>query len=252
MKILTIDIETAPAKVYSFRIGRNVFIGTHMVIESDRMLCFGAKWNDEKGVMFFSEWGDGREGMIRAAHALLEEADAVCTYNGDNFDLPFINREIDLYNVDAEPDDRLFELPEIPSVDLYKVYKKNERWLSHKLGWIAEQLGLGSKLETDFQLWLDVMAGDPKAQRRMERYCKRDVSLTERMMIGAWAKIHNLPIPITFEGEEIRCTCGSTSVQRRGFRRTKTRVHQRFQCQDCGHWWKKRLSERGEAAEITS
>ena len=95
------------------------------------------------------------------------------------------------------------------------------------------------------------LAGDAKTWNVMRRYCKRDVVTTKEVFEEYLPKIHNIPVEIT-DPNAIKCTCGSYRVQKRGFRRTKTRLFQQYQCQDCGHWWRDTKSVRGEAAAITS
>lgn len=257
-RILIIDIETAPALCYTFET-RNVNISPIQIHTPVRMICFAAKWLDQKKIMFFSEWDDGTEVMVRAAVTLLDEADVVVTYNGDKFDLPHIDRERDLLNFEIanywDPDD-WGENPHIKppspfiSVDLYKVVKKEQKWMSHKLAYITESLGLARKVEHyGFQLWIDVLAGDPKAQRLMKRYCRGDITVTEDVYRHYLPKIKNLPSKALW-GDEVgndtpECPCGSQNLHRRGYAVSKTRRYPRFQCQDCGKWLKGTRSEGG-------
>lgn len=254
-RILTLDIETSPALVWTFDL-RNVNIGIHQIAEPTRMISFAAKWRGDKRVIFFSEWADGTETMVRAAHALLDQADVVVTYNGDNFDIPHINREIELLNVELNREGDfppLLDYSPFVSVDLYKVCKKHQRWMSHKLAYITEQLELSGKLRHEgFELWLKVLAGDPKARRDMTRYNKRDVVTTEELFDHMRSKITNLPQSTLYDDcvpdpDRPVCPppCGSTNVQRRGFARTKTRRYPRFQCQECGRWLRGTRSDKG-------
>ena len=66
IRILTIDIETKPMKVYSWGLF-NQFHTIDQIIDHGGLLCFAAKWAGEKDVLFFSEWDDGFEGMVKAA-----------------------------------------------------------------------------------------------------------------------------------------------------------------------------------------
>lgn len=255
-KILTLDIETSPALVWTFEL-RNVNIGAHQIEQPTRMLSFAAKWLDDKRVIYFSEFHDGRDTMIRAVHALLDAADVVVTYNGDNFDLPHISREIDLFNLEqTDPDLRLLEPSPFVSVDLYKVVKKHQKWLSHKLSYITESLGMTGKLQHyGFELWLDCMRGVAKAWNVFRRYNKQDVVTTEELLLHCWSKITNMPSPALFEEEPelqpLTCICGSQNVHRRGWARTKTRRYPRFQCQDCGKWSRDTRSDRGRSVRLT-
>ena len=95
-KILTLDIETRPALAYVWRM-YDENISPAQLVDPGGMICFGAQWLGERKVQFYSDWEHGHKGMVKAAHKLLNEADAVVTYNGDKFDIPKMNGEFLLY-----------------------------------------------------------------------------------------------------------------------------------------------------------
>jgi ketopantoate hydroxymethyltransferase len=84
-------------------------------------------------------------------------------------------------------------------------------------------------------MWIAVMAGDSKAQKRMAKYCAGDVDLTEQVYERVRAYVPNHPhMGMT---PALACgACGSNQVQSRGVRRTKASFIQRMQCQRCGSW----------------
>jgi hypothetical protein len=121
-----------------------------------------------------------------------------------------------------------------------------------KLGYLAEQLELSGKLPHDgFQLWLDVMAGEPKAQRHMERYNKQDVKLLKDAFPLLRHKVKNLPsASLYMDTDERVCpNCGGTDFQSRGIQRNKTRAYRRFFCNGCRSWFRGNTSI--SAAEVT-
>ena len=93
MKILHVDIETAPMAVYSWSLFPK-FIPIGQVIHPVQMMCWAAKFHGEKKVHFRSVHHDDRETMVKDIASLLDQADAVCHWNGDRFDVPHLNREI--------------------------------------------------------------------------------------------------------------------------------------------------------------
>lgn len=233
MRTLVIDIETTPHVLYGFGLFNQNF-GITQIEEPTRMMCFAAQWTDEKTVMFHSEYYDGRDEMVNAAWKLLNEADAVITYNGDRFDIPHLNREFLLAGL----------TPPAPyaSIDLLKTVRKQFKNASNKLDWVAQQLGVGAKtIHTGFQLWLDCMKGDPKAWALMEKYNRQDVKVT----IGVYKKI--LPwitthpsVPM-YAGQREGCpNCGSLKHTKEGFTYTASSKFQRFHCSNpkCGRWWR--------------
>lgn len=65
MKILVIDVETLPH--LSFHWGRwQQNIRPEMTESESRICCFAAQWLGKKKMIFHSEWGTGREGMLAA------------------------------------------------------------------------------------------------------------------------------------------------------------------------------------------
>ena len=231
-RILTIDIETSPNLAHVWGLwDQNVSL--NQLRESTRVLCYAAKWYGKRPVEFRSEHHDGREAMVLRAHALLDEADVLVTYNGKRFDTPHLRREF--LEAGLAPPSPFRE------VDLCQVVKSRFRFPSNKLDYVAQTLGLGSKLKHEGHgLWVKVLAGDEQAWRRMARYNKQDVVLTEQLYdrLRPWITGHpHMGILTGTEG--IACPrCGGTRLQKRGFAYTPLGVYQQLQCQaeGCGSW----------------
>lgn len=224
-KILVLDIETRPAVAYVWRTFKEN-IGYEQILDPGGMICFAAKWVGLPEVYFYSEWGEGRPGMVRAAHALISEADAVITYNGDKFDLPKLNGEFILQGLNAPP--------AITSIDVVKSVRKLG-FLMNRLAFIGPLLRVGEKVKHEgFELWSKVIKGDEKARNRMKKYNIQDVVLLEKLYKKIRPYIHNHPHMGTAKRE---CgACGSNKMQSRGYRRTKAFKVQRLQCVSCGSW----------------
>ena len=234
-RIAVIDIEQRPALGYVWQ-QWDQNMHNPQVVEPVSMLCFANKWVGERGTEFHSVNGSkDAEAALRfdvayRAWSILDEADAVVTFNGDRYDIPHLNREFAAAGLG----------PPSPykSIDLYKTAKRM-KWFSHKLDYVADQLRLGRKLETGgFQLWLDVMAGDEKAWRKFERYNRRDVVITEKLFLELLPWIKN---PLNYnlfreEGEGCPRCPSEKAPQKRGFRYTPTAKYQRYYCTDCGGW----------------
>jgi len=92
-------------------------------------------------------------------------------------------------------------------------------------------------------LWTDVLAGDEKAQRLMERYNKQDTQLTEKLYKKLRPYIKNHP-HLGIGNSEACPACGSLNVQRRGYSFTRNFQVQRLQCRDCAHWYQGRRTKR--------
>lgn len=232
-KILLLDIETAPATAYVWKLfDENV--GLEQLISPSRMLCWGAKWY--RGEYFAADERGDRVAMLSKLHGLLSEADAVVTFNGDKFDLPKINGEFVASG--------LRPVPPIPSIDLRRTTKQLG-YISGKLQFVSEHLGIGSKIDTGgFELWAKVLAGDERAWGKMLRYNKQDVVLLEKLYarLLPYIKTH----PKLHVGRERCPACGSVKVQRRGVRRTKAFLIERLNCQGCGGWFDGSRSREGK------
>ena len=225
-KILTIDMETKPALAYVWGLfDQNISL--NQLVSPSAPICFAAKFVGEKDIHFHSDWTDGHTGMIKAAHRLLSEADAVVTYNGDSFDLKKFRGEFLLEGL-APP-------PPLTSIDLLKSVKKLG-FQSNKLAFIGPLLKVGNKVKHEgFELWTAVMDGDVAAQKRMEKYCIGDVRLTETLYHKLRPYVFNHP-HLGDTGAHACGACGSSRLQKRGLRRTKAFSIQRLQCQACGSW----------------
>ena len=170
-----------------------------------------------------------RQSMLKRIHELLEEADVVCHYNGTKFDIPTLNNEFFLYGL-GQPSP-------FQQIDLLKVTRKNFRFPSNKLDYVAQQLKLGRKTKhMGMEMWRDCMEMCPKAWRVMKRYNIQDVKLLESYYNKVLPLIHNHPNWGLFkDAERPTCrNCGSTSVIKKGIERTNTMTYQRYKCKSCG------------------
>lgn len=225
-KILVLDIETKPAQAYVWRAYGEQNIGVEQIIDAGSIICVGAKWLGDKVTHLFSDWEHGHDLMLKEIWLMMNEADAVLTYNGDKFDLPKLQGEFLLAG--------LGPTPPLTSIDVVKAVRKFGFFVN-RLAFIGPFLGVGAKVKHEgFDLWVKVMQGDVRAQRKMAKYCKQDVRLLEKLYLKVRPFIKNHPHMGINKHE---CgACGSNHVQSRGYRRTKSFKIQRLQCQACGSW----------------
>jgi DNA polymerase elongation subunit (family B) len=236
-RILFLDIEVAPNIATVWDIW-NQNIGINQLQETSYVLCWSAKWKDNKEVMFDSVQKSGKQGVIKSIWKLIDEADIIIHYNGKRFDIPTLNKEFLLYKMRPP---RPYQ-----QIDLYQTVKTKFRFVSNKLAYITKQLGLKGKIKTDHQLWLDCMSGDKKAWKKMEMYNRRDVTELQDVynIILPW--ITNHPnIGMFTDKADLACTnCGSTHLQSNGYRVAKSHRYKRYQCQDCGTWLRELVSDK--------
>ena len=229
MKILLIDIETAPNLAFVWGLWQQN-VGISQIQAAGYTMCFAARWYGQKDIIFDSVKKSGAKRMLKHVHKLLSEADVVITYNGDKFDLPTLNKEFI----------QLEMLPPAPykSLDLYKTAKTKFRFASNKLDYLGKALNIGQKVKhAGMDLWIQCMAGQEDAWKDMERYNRHDVVLLQLVYerMRPWL---NHPNHGTYDepGIPVCPNCGSGHLQRRGFARTIVQKYPRYQCCDCGAW----------------
>lgn len=227
-RILTIDIETAPALADVWSLWKEN-VPLQRLREATRVLSVAAKWHGDKRVMFASEFHNGPDDMLQLAWDWLSEADIVVHWNGARFDVPHLQREFLLADLP----------PPAPfaQVDLMVAVKKQFRFMSNKLAHVSTELGLEGKHEVDYSIWQGCMIGDPKAWAKMKRYNVQDVRLTEQVYdrLRPWISTH--PHMGLYAAKQFSCSnCGSTNVERRGYAYTALGRYQRFVCNDCGRY----------------
>lgn len=238
MKILHIDIETQPLVVYAWGLYKQNLSIKH-IVEPGATLCFAAKWEGDKhsDIIFRSSFHDGHDAMIQKAHELIDEADVLVHYNGKKFDYPILSQEFMLQGLKPPSPVR--------HVDLLETARKQFRLPSNKLDYVAQILGVGSKIEhKGMDLWRDCMNGCEKAWKIMRRYNIQDVNILQKVYkkLLPWIQIHPNHALFTESTRLVCMNCGSTNLQKRGFAHTHTMSYQRYQCQSCGKWQRERTN----------
>jgi DNA polymerase elongation subunit (family B) len=228
MKILYLDIETSPHKVYAWGLwDQNVYID--QIVEAGRTLCWAAKWYGKDKIMFNSVYQQkNKHDMIKEIHVLLEEADAVVHYNGKKFDIPVLNKEFILAGLNPPSSYK--------EIDLLRVAKERFKFASNKLDYVAQILGIGAKLNhKGMELWKGCMENDPKSWRVMEQYNKQDVRLLEKLYKKVLPWIIGHPNHGLYVEDRPVCrNCGCKKIIKKGFEFTQVGKYQRFRCTGCG------------------
>lgn len=227
MKLLHLDIETAPATCYTWSLFPK-YLGLDMMVKPGYMLSWSAKWEGDRGTEFRKHTDPD---FLAKMWDLLDEADAVVHYNGTAFDMKHIHKEFILagYSPPAH----------YHQIDLLKTVRKQFKFQSNKLDHVAQELGLGKKTKhKGMQLWVDCMNGCSKAWKVMEKYNRQDVVLTQKLYKRLLPWIHNHPnvgMYVDDPASPVCTNCGSRSVVKRGRQyNTSTASYDRFSCNNCG------------------
>lgn len=237
MKLLLLDIETAPLIVYCWGLFDQNISHEH-IVQDGRTLCYAAKWYESQEVIFDAEWKSGHAKMIDGAHKLLSEADAVIHYNGQSFDIPTLNAEFLFHGLK----------PPAPykQIDLYRVVRSELRVPSKKLDYIAKRLGRSGKVQTrGMEMWKGCLNGDAQSQDEMERYNRGDIHELEAIYESLRPWVRNHPNHGLYDepGLPVCPKCGSGHLQRRGYAYTPLNKFARYRCNKCGAWSRESITE---------
>jgi len=163
--------------------------------------------------------------------ALIDEADALISWNGKGFDTKHANREFVEYGLTPPSP--------VKEIDLMLTARSQFRFLSNKLDYVAQLLGIGKKKSTGgHELWVACMNNDPKAWAIMKRYNVQDVNLLVEIYEKLLPWITNHPNVNLYEPGNGCPSCGSEDLQKRGLARTGVSSYQRYVCNNCGKWCK--------------
>lgn len=237
-RIIVWDIETTHNVAAIFRLFDD-YTSHENILRERYIVCASWKALGEKTVHSVSTLDNPKlyakdphndRHVVETLHKILSEADVIIGHNGDSYDIKFAEGRMLAHG--------LSPLPPIPSIDTLKVAKLRLLLNSNKLDYLARYLGFGTKIPTRNELWLRVLAGDKSAIRQMVKYNKHDVVLLEKVFLKLRPYCAN-HINRQLFGHNTGCPrCGSRHVQSRGTHKAISRTYNRFQCQDCGGWYR--------------
>lgn len=246
MRILYFDVETAPADVKVFSL-RTRYINPSWVTEPGYTLCWAAKWEGEREIMYSGMDTDDAAGMVYKIHELLVEADAVVHYNGTKFDMPTLNREF--IKLGLPP------ISHVHEIDLLKTVRKRFRFESNKLDYVCRMLGLGAKEQhKGFGLWTECMEGNQKSWKKMQSYNKQDVRLLPKLYKRLLPWIAGHPNVGLYKTSQLPVCmhCGSTNLQELDKPFTsKTLKYKAFTCNTCNTPLRSNKSEGQPQGHLT-
>lgn len=211
------------------------------VTEWPRTICVAWKWKDERRIEFASEWGDGREGMLRRVWDVYHRAALVQGHNVNAFDTKNLKGEWAMLGLTPPSPWKVY--------DTLTVARKELRLESNKLDSLCKRFGLSAKTDKyDVATARAAVAGDTKAQRKIERYNKGDIRASEALAdwLRPWHRAH--PIVGAPSGDERVCTrCGSTDLTLDATRyRAVVMDYGLYLCETCGSWMR-----AGHVARVT-
>lgn len=238
--------KVSPAKILIWDIE-----STNLNASFGTILCIGWKWYGEKKVHVPTILQHQKRGMLDDKHLVAEFARvfAECDYHvahyGSRFDLPMINTKLAKYELNP--------LPPKPMVDTWRVARRELRMHSNRLQALAQYLDVAhQKTPISFDDWLNAAHGNKKAMREVVDHCEKDVLVLEEVFAKLRPWVREEPSAALFANiGDMDCTsCGSSHVTRKGFKVSRTRRYQQWQCQTCGKWMRSVASEKGTQQKL--
>lgn len=232
-KILLMDIETRPIEAYVWDVWKQD-IRPNQIKKDWSILCWSAKWLFDGKVMGQTvtpeEAKEAQDAsVLPEIWRLLNEADIVIGHNSKNFD---IKRLYTRFFLNGMTKPMYFQ-----NIDSLEVAKANFAFTFNKLDWIGQITGVGRKIETEFEWWVECAEGSKKYLQMMLDYNKQDVQLEEEvyLMLRPWMDKHpNLGL-FAVDGTVSHCAaCGSGNLNWNGKYTTPLGMYQGFRCEDCG------------------
>lgn len=229
-KRLFFDIETSPNIGLFWEAGYKKNIDYSNIIKERAIICICYKWEESKEV-FEVHWDSKQcdKALLQKFIKIANDADELIGHNGDRFDLAWIRTRCLYHNIDM--------FPNYTTIDTLKIARSKFKFNSNKLNYIADFLGIGQKIKTEFGLWKDiVLHKDKKAMDAMIKYCKKDVVLLEKVFKAI--KGHIAPkthFGVKFGGDRGSCPeCGSDEIMRNAIRYTASGVKKiTYKCRTC-------------------
>ena len=247
VKILLLDIETAPVKAYVWRLWKqDIYID--QIISEWFMLTWSAKWlfDDEVFSNRLSKEEvlvENDKRIVENLRELLQKADIVIGHNCKSFDVPKINARMLIHN--------LAPTTFYHQIDTKEVACKQFGFSSNKLDALAHQFGFEPKKKTDFSLWVKCLAGEDESLRYMEEYNRHDVELLEEVYLKLRPWIKNHPsLSLYGELNNKSCTnCGSEELTPEGHYYTTTGKFVTHRC-SCGALSRERVGVKMDKTNL--
>lgn len=235
-KRLFFDIETSPNVGLFWQAGYKQKIDYSNIIKERAIICICYKWEDEKQVYSLT-WDrkQSDKAMLLAFIEVANMATELVGHNGDKFDLPWIRTRCLFHKIPM--------FPQYTTIDTLKAARSKFRFNSNRLNYIADYLGIGQKIKTEFDLWKEVLLNNSKpALDKMVKYCQKDVVLLEKVFkelrVHLPAKSH---YGVLFGHDRGTCPeCGSDDLVISMRRTTATGLKKiQYRCNTCNTYHSK-------------
>lgn len=237
LKIWVYDIETTPTEAYVWRYW-NENIGHAQVREYGKILSFAGKWLGDDNIHYEEnrtkkdKVGNDKK-ITQSIINFFDEADVVIGHNGKAFDCKTVTGKALKHGIKPPSPYKI--------VDTMLSAKRYFKMPRNSLECLADELGCSVKLKhkkfPGFDLWDEVMKGNPEAWQEMETYNIQDVVVLEEVYLKMrpWISDHpNMGI-LMEEGRKICPKCGSGEMRTHRTKKTTTTNTQIYPLYVCGN-----------------
>lgn len=233
---LFFDIEVSANIGMFWESGYKKNIDHSNIIKERAIICICYKWEDEKEVHAL-HWDSKQcdKKLLEKFIKVANESDELCGHNGDRFDLAWIRTRCLFHKIEM--------FPIYTTIDTLKISRSKFKFNSNKLDYIAQFLGMGKKIKTEFSLWKDILLHKDKvALAKMIKYCQNDVILLEKIYKKMSPHIVNKAhYGVIFGQDRGSCVeCGSNELHRSKARVLASGIRRiQFRCNTCGKYQSK-------------
>ena len=206
---------------------------TNLAANFGYLLCIAWKWSGAQKLYhmsiadtatFAKDPTNDRE-LVQEFRKVVEDADIIVGHYSSRFDYPFLQARALYHSLLPFPTD-------VRHVDTWRISRNTLKLNSNRLASLAAHLGVEEKTALSGPIWIKAMSGHKPSIKYVVEHCRQDVVVLEQV----YEKIKPLR-PDNPKASLDGCpTCGSESLQSRGYARTTKRKMQRWSCNACGHW----------------
>ncbi len=179
MRVLVFDIETAPKKAYVWQFWKQN-IGLNQLIGYGYVMSIAYKWLGEDEIFYLeNRTEDDRELVEKFSH-VLESADMAIAHNCLGFDIPVLRSRAVIHGIAP--------WSPVKIIDTLRIAKREFRFDSNKLEYIAKVLGVEEKDQhkefPGFELWLSAWQVIRKLGRRCVCTTYKMLSLLNKSILN--------------------------------------------------------------------
>lgn len=239
-RILIVDIErvqgVAEIPFWDLNSWKGRRLPHDVVTSWPRTVCLAWKWLGDTKVQFAAEWEDGgSDGMFRTAWDLFNQADVVVGHNMRGFDAKKLAAEWAVLGLQSPSPYKIY--------DTLTVARQKFGFESNTLDSLCRRLNIGAKVDRyDPKVANAAVAGNTAAQKRLARYNRGDVTITEAayLRLRAWST-NGVNLGVFVDNLLPLCpACGSSDLTDRthadGPATTGVSKYPKYQCKQCGAW----------------